>query len=424
MRSRWLAMVGLLACGAAGAAPPGPLAERCATCHFGRSPAAGFDISALGEHPSDATLGLWAKSLTFVQTGYMPPPSLAKLSPADRRELVGLLKRGIRKHESPAGADARRSPRRLNNREIANGVRDVLGIEDIGTHQPFASLLGDTLREGFDTDSESLALSQFHLEQYIEAFRKAVDATILCGPRPETRRYEVSADDMYMMSLAQRRGQGRTNRTPQSIDFLDPRLRVYFTNFDSAPATGRYRINIRATGVDRGVYDASETGIYDGDPIRLRVHLGGRQKTFDLPDGKVSELELEEWIAAGTRLELSYPTDGLRFRGNSNFKFQFSIAHDYMRQADPELHAAVLGDKLPVAPARTAKNPRHWSHWTDNWQGARPRLFGAEVEGPFLRELAATQTDRSHRREPADRKRGGDLAPDCGTRLAASGPRG
>ncbi|MDE0102317.1 MAG: DUF1592 domain-containing protein [Bryobacterales bacterium] len=143
-------------------------------------------------------------------------------------------------------------------------------------------------------------------------------------------------------------------------------------------------MTIRATGKDRGLYDSSETGIHDGDPIRLAVHLGDRRRVFDLPDEIPVEVELDEWIAEGTRLELSYPTDGLRFRGNTNFKFQFSIAHDHILKTDPERHAAILLDRLPKAPQRTAVNPRHWSHWTEQWEGPRPRLFGAEIEGPLF----------------------------------------
>lgn len=359
------------------------LQARCATCHKDVDPPAGFSIGSLGSDPDAHNIALWSKSRAYVETGYMPPANESQLSIAERRRLIRYLDERIRAHQHAAAQPKPAPLRRLNNRELANSVRDVLLIEDVGTHQPLANLLGDTLEDGFDTIGDTLGLSQFHLEQYIEAFRRVVDATILSGTPPPARRYEVTADEMRMTSLSQAARSERANRTPESIDFLDPRLRVYFSNFEAAPATGWYRIKIRATGKDRGIYDADETGIYAGDPIRLAVHLGDRKRVFDLPDGDAIDIEMKEWIAAGTRLELSYPTDGLRFRGNGNFKFQFSIGHDYIKQHDPELYEAVLREMLPKAPARTAKSPRHWSHWTEHWQGARPRLFRAEVEGPL-----------------------------------------
>ncbi len=359
------------------------LKTHCARCHADAEPKGEFRISSLAEGSDRHNADLWRKSLEYVQAEFMPPAEAGRLPAADRHRLIAFLEGGVRGKEKRAGDANSASPRRLNNRELANSVRDVLMIEDVGTHQPMADLLGDTLQDGFDTNGDALGMSQFHLRQYIEAFRKVVDATIFSGERPETRRYEVTAGDMQMTSLSQGRGQGRANRTAESIDFLDPRLRVYFANFESAPATGNYRIKIRAAGKDREVYDSAETGIYDGDPIRLAIHLGDRVRVFDLPDETPTAIELDEWIVAGTRLELSYPTDGLRLRGNGNFKFQFSIAHDHIQKTDPKLYAAVLRKNLPKAPARTAGNPSHWSHWTEQWQGPRPRLFSAEIEGPL-----------------------------------------
>lgn len=388
--ARWAALL-LLAFGiapfaiGADSALPGPqlLAARCAPCHGGAEPTGGFRVASLGERPDRANADLWRKSLDYVRAEFMPPAEAGRLPDKDRHRLIAFLEARIDGRDERVGNAAGTAPRRLNNRELANSVRDVLMIEDVGTHQPLADLLGDTLRDGFDTDGDALGMSEFHLERYIEAFRKIVDATILSGSRPRTGRYQVTADDMRLTSLSQRRRQERANRTPESIDFLDPRLHVYFANFESAPATGRYRIKIRATGKDRGYYDSAATGVYDGDPIRLRIHLGDRVRDFDLPDEAPVEIALDEWIAAGTRLELSYPTDGLRLRGNGNFKFQFAIAHDHIRKTDPELYATVLRERLPQAPARTAGNPGHWSHWTEQWRGPRPQLFSAEIEGPI-----------------------------------------
>ena len=344
---------------------------------------AGFSLRFLANGPNQDNLDLWVKSLGYVRSEYMPPATESQLSTPDRQRLVSFLEREIRSYRQQAGISKRVAPRRLNNRELANSVRDVLMVEDIGTNQPMANLLGDTLDDGFDTNADALGMSQFHLEQYIDAFRTIIDSAILPSERPEAHLYHVRAADMSVTSLSQSGRPGRADRTAESIDFLDPRLRIYFSNFEAAPASGRYRIRINATGKDRRVYDSARTGIYHGDPIRLSVHLGDRVTVFSLPDEEVMEIELNEWITAGTRVELSYPTDGLRLEGNKNFKFQFRIAHDYILQNDPERYAAVVKAVLPKAPARTARNAKHWSHWTGEWQGPRPRLFNATIEGPF-----------------------------------------
>ena len=359
------------------------LQTHCAKCHKDVDPIAGFSLRSLAEGPNPDNLDLWVKSLGYVRSEYMPPATESHLSATDRQRLVLFLEQEVRGYRQLTGTSRRVAPRRLNNRELANSVRDVLMLEHIGTNQPTANLLGDTLQDGFDTNADALGMSQFHLEQYIDAFRTIIDSAILPPERPDARLYHVRASDMSVTSLSQSGRPGRADRTEESIDFLDPRLRIYFSNFEAAPATGRYRIRINATGKDRGVYDSARTGIFHDDPIRLSVHLGDRVTVFSLPDEKVTEIVLNEWITAGTRLELSYPTDGLRLEGNKNFKFQYRITRDHLSKNNPQRHAAVVREALSKAAAGTARGPDHWSHWTGDWQGPRPRVFSATIEGPF-----------------------------------------
>jgi formate dehydrogenase assembly factor FdhD len=129
---------------------------------------------------------LWVKSLENVQSAEIPPEDENRLTAAERQRLVDFLSARIQTHTPVAASTERVAPQRLNNRELANSVRDVLMIEDVGTHQPTANLVGDALKNGFDTHGEALWISQFQVEQYIEAFRKIVDATIFSTPRPPT----------------------------------------------------------------------------------------------------------------------------------------------------------------------------------------------------------------------------------------------
>ncbi len=357
--------------------------QHCGKCHNDEDLKGDFSLSHLGGGLSDENYFLWEDSLEFVTAEDMPPPEKSELSDYDRGRIVDYLTQKVSAYHESEKGPAKVMPRRLNNRELANSVRDVLLIEDPGTHQPMANLLGDTLEDGFDTNGEALGMSQFHLEQYIAALRKVVDATIFSGEQPKSKRYVVNTENLRVTSRAQSQREERANRTPESIEILDVRLHAFFDNFQTVPESGNYRIKIRATGVDRNVYDSERTGVYEGDPIRLRAHMGDRMRDFDLPDGEIMEIELNEWLAAGTRFQLSYPTDGLRLIGNGNFKFQYRIAHDYIKVNDRELYERVVRDEVPKSKFRSSA-PNHWSHWTGYWQGPRPRLFNAEVEGPFF----------------------------------------
>ncbi len=358
------------------------LSSHCAKCHGGKKAKGDFDLRSLGDHPNKENVDLWETSLDYVKAEEMPPAKQSRLSKADRRRLIQFLEQKMRLYNSQSGKSLRIQPRRLNNREFENSVRDALLLEDIGTHQPTDNLIGDSLHNGFDTHGDTLGFSKFHLEQYIESVRKIVDATILSGQRPEARRYEIDATEIIAAHTSQNTTRPERHGKPEGFDFLDPKQLAYFESFKTAPQTGWYKITIRCTGKDRGIYDAQDSGIYHGDPIRMAVQIGGRERLFDLPDEEVVEIELNEWIAGGSRLRLHYPTDGLRIRGNGNFKFQNAIAGEYLKEHDPDLYAKVVAEIKPT-PSGRVRAPTSWHHWVDYWMGPRPRVLNAVVEGPL-----------------------------------------
>jgi len=380
----WVATLGVVAlvpfAGALAAVEP-LLEKHCAECHNEDKAKGKFELSFLGDEPGEGNVDYWLDALDLVIAEEMPPEDDSHLNAAERSKIAAFLETKLRDFGAGSQSLSTSPPRRLNNREFANSVRDVLMIEDVGTHQPTDNLIGDSLYHGFDSHAESLGFSRFHLEQYIEAVRKIVDATILSGEQPVSKRYEISADKILRANLKQNGGKNIQRGKNGVFDFLDPRLYGYFEDFTTAPATGRYRIKIRCTGKDRHVYDSAYTGFYDGDPIQLSVHLGNRVQTFDLPDEKLFEIELDEWIAAGTRLKMFNPTDAFRERGNSNFKFQYAIAADHLKEHDPERYAAHINQ---VKKARRYNGgPDRWPWWVTQWEGARPQVFSAEIEGPF-----------------------------------------
>ena len=362
----------------------GLIKTHCAKCHSGAEPKGDFSVHDLGAHPEKVSIDLWTASLDRVKAGEMPPAKRSQLTAADRQRLVEFLSDQVQRYADRSERSFRIAPRRLNNREFENSVRDVLMIEDVGTHQPTDNLIGDSLHEGFDTHGETLGFSNFHLEQYIESLRMIVDATILDGERPTSQQYEVKPTEILSAHTSQNVKRPERRGNPEGFDFRDPKELAYFEAFPVVSTTGWYKISIRCTGLDRGYYEAEKTGIHDDDPIRLTIVMGNRERTYDLPDNEVVRIELTEWLAAGTRLRLRYPTDGLTLRGNGNFKFQNAIAGEFIKEHDPVLWQQVA-DSIVTKPGRRVLRPESWHHWVDNWRGPRPQIVGASIEGPFFK---------------------------------------
>lgn len=354
------------------------LEEHCAVCHNEEKAKGKFELAFLGDAPTADNLDRWLDSLDYVTSEEMPPEDESELSAEDRTTLVNFLEDKVRRFEGTSLTVAP-TQRRMNNREFVNSVRDVLMIEDVGTHLPTANLIGDSLHHGFDTHADTLGFSRFHLEQYIEAVRKIVDATILSGERPATRTIKIPAQKIWGEMRAQNSGRTAHKGKGGVYDFLDPKTGAYFVDFKTVEHTGRYRIKLSATGKDRLVYDTEDTGFYHGDPIQIRIEFGDRTRTIDLPDEEVLKIELDEWLAAGTMPRIYNPTDAFTLRSNGNFKFQNQIAGEYLLANDPEEHQRQIDRRIAAGDSKI----NHWSTWVDYWKGARPQLFRAEIEGPI-----------------------------------------
>ena len=379
---RLLAIGALLAAWSPAQASPALLKQHCAECHNADKAKGKFKLTDLGPAPTAANFQRWLDAADLLAAGEMPPEDKSNLSAAQRQQLVAYFKGGLAKYQATAKLSLRNPPRRLNNREFANSIAAALLIEDVGTHQPVANLIGDSLHHGFDTHSATLGMSKFHLEQYVEAARRIVDATVLTGERPPRRRLEVPPTAIFAAHTSQNITRPERRGKRNGFDFLDPKQLGYFEAFKTAPETGRYRITVRAMGLDRRTYATEKTGVYHEDPIRLTVQMGDRTRTFDLPDDRPRDIVLNEWLAAGTRLRLRYPTDGLTLRSNGNFKFQNAIAGEHLKATNRKLWDEVVAN-IKTRPGGRILRPESWHHWVNHWQGARPRILSATVEGPF-----------------------------------------
>ncbi len=353
------------------------LEDHCYKCHNDEKSKGDFKITELSAAPMDGNLERWLDALDLVIIEDMPPEDESELTAPERERLVAYLERNIKSFEAPRITSR---PRRMNNREFANSVRAALLLEDVGTRFPLASLVGDSRHHGFDTHGETLGMSRFHLENYVEAIRNILDATLQPGKKPEAKRYRISARGIEKGSIA-----GPKSRRPSDkyVDFNDPRDPFVLKNLRSIPTTGRYQITIRATGVDRTLYATEDTGFYHADPIQLKIQMGGRERLVDLPDETPTDIELDEWLAAGTELKFWHETDAFRMLHNGGFKHQRAIAGVYLKENDPAAFQRIymeqefLRKRFPERPAI------HSVFWRNEWHGARPRLYSVAIEGPL-----------------------------------------
>lgn len=175
------------------------LADYCSRCHNDFDHVAGLSVEGL--KASDVAEGrnaeAWEKILRRVAAGEMPPHSKKQPDPALRADFVSWLDEGraqyVTAHPDPGAAPVRR----LNRREYANAVRDLLGVEG-----DFAAALpSDNSGFGFDNIADVLSVSPTLMERYVAVAGKAARlATGLVPKRDFVTTWQVAKDGSVMNS--------------------------------------------------------------------------------------------------------------------------------------------------------------------------------------------------------------------------------
>ena len=199
------------------------LLKHCAKCHGTARQEGKFRIDGLSFVIADnETAEYWQKTLDVLNAGEMPPEDEKQLPPEMKADFLDDLANVM--------VDARRqladqggviTMRRLNRREYANSLRDLLGAEINVSELP-----ADTSSTAFDTSSSSLIMSSDQFEQYLALGREALkEASVREANRSTkySRRFEAEEGTIERVRKGMHRrmeGHRQYNKWKNRIDEL------------------------------------------------------------------------------------------------------------------------------------------------------------------------------------------------------------
>jgi len=258
----------------------GVIERYCVECHNATDWAGSvaFDTMSFDTLADDAKV--WEAAVRKVRAGFMPPPG-AKERPDTRtvRDLVGFLESSL--DAAQVAPEPGRVPlRRLNQREYANAVRDLIGLTP-----DVASLLpADRRKEGFDTDAAHLQVSPSYLDQYLSAARNVAQQAVgTAQAKPITTTYGQRGDMVIALQAEGLDGSGSQLIHKDGMPF-GTRGGISFEH--DFPAAGEYSLTIGdlASGrqIPRMEFTNTVVALLDGKEF-YRTHVGGErdQKAID-----------------------------------------------------------------------------------------------------------------------------------------------
>jgi mono/diheme cytochrome c family protein len=367
----------------------------CTECHNVTDWAGGvaFDAMSVGEIPQDAKI--WEAAIRKLRGGFMPPPG-AKQHP-DSQAVKGLVS-WLENTLDTAQVDPHpgRVPlRRLNRREYANAVRDLVGLRvDVATLLP-----ADDRKDGFDNIAASLQVSPSFLDQYLFAARQVALQAVGNPKAPAvTTTYGPVADMVISLPPRGTPGEGTQQLYKEGMPFG---TRGGMSVEHIFPADGEYALTIGDMALGRDVprmeFKNTVVALLDGKEF-FRTDIGGEadQKSIDqLQDPAVAAIN-------GRLRNISFHTTAGQHRIAVAFlKRSFAESDERIRTVAVEggqervqaVHALQI--RGPLAVTGVSGSP------------SRAKIFvchpaQADEEAPCARKIIGTLAQRAFRRPVTD----------------------
>lgn len=260
--------------------------QYCTQCHGAEEQKAEVRLDDMNSIDAE----LWNKIYDQVDFGDMPPEDAKQPDQPTLTKLTELI------HAASADDNLTISTglRRLNRREYANTVKDLLGLD--GIYDPSGKVFGDEIDEGFDTNAKSLVISNELLLEYLDSaktsLRQALYVPSMVKPETKVKRYHTGR-----LQGGERRF---TNHTPQTTITRAGNQAISGDKDHKVAVAGRYRVRVQAKAVDKKFY--KNLDLAPGNrPIKMGIGValdgpGGSKKihqSFDLVYDRLKLYEAE-----------------------------------------------------------------------------------------------------------------------------------
>jgi mono/diheme cytochrome c family protein len=141
--------------------------QYCVGCHNDRAKTGGVSFEGLTPETIGQHADVFEKAVRKMRGRVMPPPGARQPDAAAVDSLVAWLESSLDRTGSQAHLSDRVVLHRLNRKEYANAVRDLLAVE----FDADSVLPADDVAEGFDNIADALQVSPSFIEQYVIAAR-------------------------------------------------------------------------------------------------------------------------------------------------------------------------------------------------------------------------------------------------------------
>ena len=145
----------------------------------------------------------WERVYDRLVRGEMPPEPMPKLDSAVLEPVLKAMKVALTDASNSMRGPQRAPLRRLTRLEYMHTVADLLDIDVDQVEDLIAALPAEADSGRFDTVAATQGISALHVSSYLDIADKALDAALVIGPRPVTRKMKADyAKSSYIQFIS------------------------------------------------------------------------------------------------------------------------------------------------------------------------------------------------------------------------------
>jgi hypothetical protein len=245
--------------------------DYCLGCHNSKAKVGGLVLDTLSPDRIAQDAKTWEAVIRKLRGGLMPPPGAKHPEGQSVVELISWLEKKI-DAAAPEPSPGRVTLRRLNRREYAYVIRDLLGIEI----EAEKLLPIDDRKGNFDNNAAGLQVSPAFVDQYISAAREIARQAMGDAEAPPITTTYGDVENM-VISLPPKGAPG-TGKQEHHIEGMPLGTRGGFSVKHTFPVDGEYELTIGdmalAREVPRMEFENTVIALLDGKEI-YRTNIGG-----------------------------------------------------------------------------------------------------------------------------------------------------
>ena len=339
--------------------------QNCLSCHNSTAKMGGLALDTLSPDRIAEDAQTWESVIRKLRGGLMPPVGARRPDNKSVAELISWLETKIDANAHPPAG--RVALHRLNRREYANVVRDLLGLEvEVGKLLPL-----DDVKGHFDNDAASLQVSPTFVDQYVAAAREIARQAVGDVEAPAVTITYGDIENM-VISLNPRPAPG-TSGQRHHIEGMPFGTRGGFTVKHWFPADGEYELTIGDMAMAREVpkmeFENTVLVLLDGKEF-YRTNVGGET------DHKAIDQRLDKAVA-----EINGRLRKIRFKATAGqHDLTVTFLHRSYAESDERIRSTTLEggqERIQAAHALQIRGPIEVTGLSDDSPG-RKKIFSCK----------------------------------------------